>query len=255
MKQGDFVWYELCTPAPAAAADFYAGVVGWSIRPSALPGIDYRLACLGERQLAGIMTLPAEQMPPRPVWFGYVAVEDVDTKAAQIAAAGGAVHKPAQDIPGIGRFAVVADPQGAIFMLFKGVGEAPPPFAMMQTGTIGWHELHTADAQAGWDFYEHMFGWRKDAVHDMGPMGSYQLFTTGGMPVGGVFTDTQSAPHPYWLYYFVVDDIDAGLSRVEQGGGTLLHGPQEVPGGAWIINARDPQGGLFALVGMRPGKG
>jgi predicted enzyme related to lactoylglutathione lyase len=67
-----------------------------------------------------------------------------------------------------------------------------------------------------------------------------------------MMTDNRS-PHPYWLYYFVVDDIDAGLKRVEAHGGTLLFGPQEVPGGAWIINATDPQGGVFALVGMKKG--
>jgi len=251
MQQGDFVWYELCTTDPIAAADFYARVVGWTIRPSGLPGVDYSLACLGDRQVAGIMTLPQEQMPPRPVWFGYIAVDDVDAKAKEIESAGGGIHKAPQDIPSVGRFAVVYDPQGAVFMLFKGAGTPPPPFAMMQTGSVGWHELHARDLQAGWPFYERMFGWTKDVTHDMGPMGSYQLFKTSGLPVGGMMTDNQSSPHPYWLYYFVVDDIDSGLEKVKANGGAVLHGPQEVPGGAWIINAQDPQGGSFALVGMK----
>ncbi len=251
MKQGDFVWYELCTSDPAAAADFYAQVVGWTVKPSGMPGMDYRLICLGDRQIAGIMTLPPGEMPPRPVWFGYVGVDDVDAKAKEIAAAGGAIHKAPEDIPTVGRFAVVTDPQGAVFMLFKGAGTPPPPLGMMQTGSIGWHELHAGDAEAGWGFYEQMFGWTKDTLHDMGPMGGYQLFKASGPAIGGMMTDTHSSPHPYWLYYFVVDDIDAGLERVQAHGGTLLFGPQEVPGGAWIINAQDPQGGLFALVGMK----
>jgi predicted enzyme related to lactoylglutathione lyase len=189
-------------------------------------------------------------MPPRPVWFGYVAVDDVDAKAKDIEAAGGAIHKAPADIPTIGRFAVVRDPQGAVFMLFKGLGEPPPPLAMMQTGSVGWHELHARDAGTAWAFYEKMFGWTKDVAHDMGPMGQYQLFKTSALPIGGMMTDSTSA-HPYWLYYFVVDDIDAGVERVKASGGTVLFGPQEVPGGAWIINAQDPQGGHFALVGMR----
>jgi predicted enzyme related to lactoylglutathione lyase len=101
MTQGDFVWYELCTTDPVAAADFYSKVVGWTIKPSLLPGIDYSVACLGNHQLAGIMTLPPEQMPPRPVWFGYVAATDVDAKATEIRAAGGTVHKAPQDIQGL----------------------------------------------------------------------------------------------------------------------------------------------------------
>ncbi|HTI02434.1 MAG TPA: VOC family protein [Acidisoma sp.] len=253
MKQGDFVWHELCTTDPVAAAAFYGKVVGWTIRPSGLPGIDYSLACLGDRQIAGIMTLPAAQMPPRPIWFGYIAVDDVDAKAKEIETAGGSIHKAPEDIPSIGRFAVVSDPQGAVFMLFKGAGEPPPPLGMMQTGSVGWNELHARDAPAIWPFYEETFGWSKDTAHDMGPMGVYQLFKGSGLPCGGMMTDTQSSPHPYWLYYFVVDDIDAGLERVKSNGGTVLFGPQEVPGGAWIINAQDPQGGNFALVGMRKG--
>ena len=253
MKQGDFVWHELCTTDPAAAAAFYGKVVGWTIRQAGLPGIDYSLACVGDRQIAGIMTLPEAQMPPRPVWFGYIAVDDVDAKAAAIAAAGGTIHKAPADIPSIGRFAVVADPQGAVFMLFKGAGEPPPPLGMMQPGSVGWNELHARDAPAIWPFYEGTFGWSKDTAHDMGPMGIYQLFKASGLPCGGMMTDTQSPRPPYWLYYFVVDDIDAGVERVKANGGAVLFGPQEVPGGAWIINAQDPQGGTFALVGMRKG--
>lgn len=250
MKPGDFVWHELCTTDPVAAAEFYSQVVGWTVRDSGLPGIDYRLVCIGDRQVAGIMTLPAEQMPPRPVWIGYIAVDDVDVKAGEIEAAGGSIHKMPQDIPSIGRFAVVADPQGAVFMLFKGLGEASAPLPPMQSGSIGWNELHTSDWEKGWTFYERMFGWIKDTAHDMGALGIYQLFKSSALSIGGMMTDPQ-APHPYWLYYFVIDDIDAGLARVEANGGALLFGPQEVPGGAWIINAKDPQGGIFALVGMR----
>lgn len=250
MQQGDFVWYELCTPDPAGAAAFYAQVVGWKATQSSVPGADYTLLCLGERPIAGLMSLPPEQMPPRPVWCGYVAADDVDAKAAAVVAAEGAVHKPPQDIPNIGRFAVVADPQGAVSMLFNVQGEPLPPLPMMQAGTVGWHELHASDWEKAWPFYAQMFGWTKDAAHDIGPFGTYQLFRTSGLPCGGMMTDPQAA-QPYWLFYFVVEDIDAGVERVTAHGGTLLFGPREVPGGAWVVNAQDPQGGVFALVGMR----
>lgn len=250
MQQGDFVWYELCTNDPAAAAGFYERVVGWKTTDSGVAGTDYGIFSIGERPVAGVMTLPAGQMPPRPTWFGYIAVDDVDAKAAEIAAAGGRVFKPPQDIPSIGRFAVMIDPQGAVFQLFKGAGEPPPPPAAMQAGSVGWHELHTSDWNKGWRFYEDMFGWTKDTALDMGMMGTYQLFKTSGSPCGGMMTDP-GLSQPYWLFYFVVDDIDAGVERLTAAGGKLLFGPQEVPGGAWVINAEDPQGGVFALVGMR----
>lgn len=250
MKQGDFVWYELCTPDPVAAAEFYGKVVGWTVQQSRIAELDYTLVCVGDRQVAGIMRLPPEQMPPRPVWFGYVAADDVDAKAGEVAAAGGSIHVAPQDIPTIGRFAVVADPQGAVFIMFKDAGSPPAPLGMMQTGSVGWHELHTEDWEKSWAFYERMFGWAKDVAHEMGPIGTYQLFKASGLPIGGMFTDN-AARHPYWLYYFVVDDIDAGAARVQANGGTLRSGPMEVPGGAWVIQASDPQGGWFALVGMK----
>jgi len=252
MKPGDFVWYELCTSDPEAAAAFYSAVVGWTVRASGLPGIDYRLACVGDHNVAGIMTLPPEQRPPRPVWFGYIAVDDVDAKVVEVTAAGGSVHHAATDIPAIGRFAVVSDPQGAVFMLFRGIGTPPAPLKVMQAGSIGWHELHTSDLEAGWRFYERMFGWSKTSVHDMGPAGPYQLFETGASPLGGMFADA-GTPHPHWLYYFAVDDIDAAQARLTAGGGTVRSGPHQVPGGAFVLHADDPQGGAFALVGMRRG--
>ena len=252
MKPGDFVWYELCTSDPEAASAFYSAVIGWTVQTSAMPGIEYRLASVGDRQVAGIMTLPPDQMPPRPTWFGYIAADDVDAKVAEVTTQGGGVHRPATDIPAVGRFAVVSDPQGAVFMLFKGAGTPPPPLQIMQTGSIGWHELHTSDLKAGWRFYERMFGWTKAATHDMGPLGAYELFETSAAVVGGMFTDRET-PHPHWLYYFAVDDIDAAQGRLKAGGGKLRSGPHQVPGGAWIVHAEDPQGGAFALVGVRRG--
>lgn len=251
MKPGDFVWYELCTSDPEAASAFYSAVIGWTVQKSGLAGIDYRLAGVGDRQVAGIMTLPSEQRPSRATWFGYIAADDVDAKVAEVTAAGGSVHRPATDIPAVGRFAVVCDPHGAVFMLFKGAG-TPPPLEIMQTGSVGWHELHTADLEAGWDFYERLFGWTKAGTHDMGPLGGYLLFQTSAAVVGGMFTD-RDTPRPHWLYYFAVDDIDAAQARLKAAGGKLRSGPHQVPGGAWIVHAEDPQGAVFALVGMRRG--
>jgi predicted enzyme related to lactoylglutathione lyase len=79
-------------------------------------------------------------------------------------------------------------------------------------------------------------------------MGIYLIFSAGGPPIGGMISSTEGSPRPYWLYYFTVDAIDAAIERIKAGGGTVLHGPHEVPGGAWIVNAMDPQGAMFALV-------
>ena len=122
----------------------------------------------------------------------------------------------------------------------------------MKDGGVGWHELMTSDWQKAFDFYGGQFGWMKSTAMDMGPMGTYQLFkpVDGANDIGGMMT-LKDTPKPYWLFYFVVSDIDDAVKRVTSHKGTVMMGPMEVPGGAWVIQATDPQGAMFALVGMR----
>ena len=131
------------------------------------------------------------------------ASSDVDAYAGRVTKAGGAVHVPPTDIPNIGRFAMVADPQGAVFSLFKPLSDMPPPAADPATpGTIGWHELMAANGEKAFAFYADLFGWTKDEALDMGAMGRYQLFTAGGPPIGGMMTKPAEVPVPFWSYYF-----------------------------------------------------
>ncbi|QCI67444.1 VOC family protein [Phreatobacter stygius] len=250
----DFVWYELMTTDTEAAEAFYAKVVGWGTQDGSKPGMAYTLFTQGETQVSGMMELPAEArtMGVPPHWLGYVAVDDVDAATEQVKRLGGAVHVPPQDIPDIGRFSVVADPQTAALALFKSANPAPiPPVAPGTPGHIGWHELYAVDWEKELVFYGDMFGWQKAEAVDMGPMGTYQLFGAGGPPIGGMFNKPAEVPVPFWLYYFNVADIDAATERLKTAGGQVLNGPMEVPGGDWIVQALDPQGAMFALAGKR----
>lgn len=246
-----FVWYELMTTDAAAAAAFYTKVVGWKAVDSGMTGMNYTLLQTGETTIGGLMALDAAACAAgaRPAWGGYVGVADVDAAAAQLKAAGGRVHFGPEDIPGVGRFAAVADPQGAGFYLFKGnAGEMPPRPPAGTPGTVGWHELHAGDGSAAFEFYSSQYGWTKDTAMDMGPMGVYQLFGAGGAAIGGMMTKTADMPVPTWLYYFCVDRADAAAERVSAAGGKVLMGPHEVPGGGWIVQCMDPQGAMFAVV-------
>ena len=256
--QGAFVWYELMTTDPAAAAAFYCKVVGWTAADSTMPGMNYTLVSAGPDQVGGIMAIPdeARKMGATPGWEGYIAVADVDAAAARIIAAGGKVHHPPDDIPGIGRFAVVADPHGATFTLFRGApGDEAPTGEPSASGHVGWHELHAGDGAAAFAFYAGQFGWEKHEAMDMGPAGSYQMFGVAGSAkdksLGGMMTKMPETPRPHWLYYINVDAIDAAVERINGAGGKVVNGPMEVPGGSWIVNALDPQGALFALVAPR----
>ena len=251
MQPGSFVWIELMTTDSKAAERFYQQVVGWHMVDAGMTP-PYTLLMAGEAMVGGVMTLPPELSAAGtpPCWTGYVGVDDVDAMAARVTAAGGSVCRPPEDIPGIGRFAVVADPHGAAFIIFKGSGE--PPAATPAPGTpgiVGWHELHAGDGAKAFEFYSGLFGWTKTAAIDMGPMGIYQTFATGGdAAVGGMMTRMPDSPVPFWLHYFNVDAIDAAVARVTGAGGKVIMGPHQVPGDLWIVQCMDPEGAMFALL-------
>jgi predicted enzyme related to lactoylglutathione lyase len=247
---GKFVWYEYIGDDLDGAAEFYGHVVGWSVKDSGMGDFRYLIANAGDYGVAGLMTIPAEAraMGAPACWTGYIWVPDVDAAGAKLEAAGGKVWRPASDIVGVGRFAVVSDPQGATFILFRDTGGNPPPRPAFGTpGLVGWHELMAEDGQRALAFYQEFFGWKKDGEFDMGPMGIYYLFSTGHGESGGLMTRPPQVPGVFWRYYFNVEAIDAAAARVVAKGGKIVNGPHEVPGGSFIVHAVDPQGAFFAL--------
>lgn len=253
--QNRFVWYELMTSDTKGAKAFYADVFGWDIQDAGMPDMSYDILSVGSRAIGGLRPIPeaVRSLGGSPGWLGYIGVEDVDACAAQIVEMDGAVHRAPQDIPSVGRFAVVADPHGAAFVLFRpqeGSGEAGAP-SFGQPGHVGWHELHAGDGPQAFDFYSTLFGWKRGEALDMGPMGVYQIFETRGVAVGAMMTKTAEVPMPFWLFYFNVEELDAATARITRSGGQVIMGPHQVPGGSWIAHGLDPQGAIFALVAAK----
>lgn len=253
--QGLFIWYELITTDPEGAKAFYADVVGWTTSDMDMGGMIYTIVEAGGQGVGGLMLIPpeAKAMGAPPCWTGYVAVDDCDAAAAKATSLGGSVMKAPADIPGVGRFAIVADPHGAAFAIMTPAPmeteRARPP--MRTPGQASWHELYAGDLDQAWAFYSALFGWRKDEAMDMGPMGTYQLFANQDGVVGAMMKAADGGPKPTWNFYFQVGDIDAAAARVKAGGGQILSGPMEVPGEDWVFQGRDPHGASFALVGKK----
>lgn len=246
-------WYELSTSDLDAAEAFYAAVLGWSVRDSGMPGFTYHLAEAEGDAVAGLMTTPPQAAGVPPHWLIYFAVGDADGTAAAVAAAGGRIFAEPADIPGTGRFAVLADPQGAAFGILQPVpmdssDPAGNAFDQQKVSHGNWNELMTSDPDAGFGFYADLFGWKKAQAVDMGEMGIYQIFSHDGAEIGGVM-GLGNAPVPCWLPYFGANGVTAAIGRITAAGGTLAHGPFEVTGGAFIAVAQDPQGAWFAVVG------
>ena len=258
--QGGFIWYELMTPDPEGAKAFYDSVVGWTIGEAAPEFQGYRMIGRSDGKAAGgVMPLSEEmqQHGARPVWLGYIHVTDVDSSVRQIEQAGGKALMQPFDIPNVGRIAMVTDPQGAPFYNMKPIPPAGDPagksdvFSPDQAQHVRWNELSTSDPDGALDFYKRQFGWGQEGDMDMGEMGKYRFIQANGVTIGAVMRKPPQLPVSVWTYYIGVDDIDRAVAAINQGGGQILNGPMEIPGGEFALNGMDPQGAAFGLVGPR----
>ena len=247
---GHFVWYELMTTDMASARNFYANVAGWSTHDASAPGMPYTLLNLGETGIGGLMPLPPEarRTGAQPRWLGYVAVDDVDAAVAHVTKLGGTVLLPPVDIPGVGRFAIITDPQAATLALIKPPDDAQAAAqAQGKAEGVGWHELLAADSATAFDFYGALFGWHKGKIETKSS-GNYQPFLIGAEHLGGIFTKPAFVPAPFWLYYFNIRDMGAAVEKVVALGGKILEGPVDMASGSRIARCEDPQGAIFALM-------
>lgn len=252
--QGTPVWYEIIAPDADAAERFYGAVLGWRFqRPFGGLERDYRVAETDGTGVAGVMTPPAQMaMPPR--WFIYFGVDDVDRATAAAEAAGATVHIRPTDIPGVGRFSYMADPQGAMFYLMRGAGDEDSRAfrcgERVPQGHAVWNELAAPDPDAAISFYGEILGLRREGGMPMGELGEYSFIHAGPDCIGAVMGKMPDG-QPGWQVYFSVDDIDKALERLGQAGGHVVQGPDEIPGGAFALVAEDDQRARFGLVGPR----
>lgn len=245
---GQFVWHEHMTKDPKAAMAFYGDVVGWKTQPSE-NAQGYTMWVGPQGPMGGVMELPADaaKMGAPPHWMGDVQVADVDATVELAKTLGGKVHHAPSDIPNVGRFAVLADPQGASFAVFK------PSVAMdahdhAKAGEICWNELVTSDSKAAFAFYSQLLGWKSIQDMDMGPMGTYRIFGVGETQLGGMMDAPKGAPMPpMWVFYAATENLDAGIARATAQGAKVINGPMDVPGGGRMAQLIDPQGAVFAL--------
>ena len=259
---GRFIWYELMTPDPDAAATFYGAVVGWTVAAHSDPAAgaqDYRMIGRSDGAMAGgVLKLTGEMIAggARPVWLGYLHTADVDSTIAAIERDGGTVQMAASDLP-VGRIAMVADPQGAPIYLMKPTPPADQPdaqsdvFSVDRPQHVRWNELQSSDADASVAFYTRHFGWTQQGEMDMGPMGKYRFIQHDGVGIGAIMPKLDVVPHSVWSFYIGVDDIDRAAAAVTAGGGTLNGALMQIPGGEFSVHCSDPQGAAFGLVGPR----
>jgi len=243
-SRGSFVWHELITQDPGGAAAFYPRVVSWKSEPwDKIPG--YRVWLGAEGPAGGLMAPTDGSHGAGAYWLPFVGVTDAAATVASVQRLGGRVITGATVVPTGGTYAVFADPQGATCGVYA-AGASSSGASSGGLGGFSWHELATSDVLGALDFYSELFGWARGRSHDMGEMGPYQIFMHGGKEVGGIYNLTQGMS-PSWLSYVRVADASRAAGAAKAGGGRIINGPIEVPGGDWVAQILDPQGAAFAV--------
>ena len=251
-KQGEFVWHDLATSDLEGATRFYSEVMGWS--GAQMPGMEmpFIIFQAGEAMVGGAMAQTDEMkgMGAPPAWAPCIATEDIDALCARVPALGGTVLQTPSEAPG-GHFAVLQDPQGAVFEVFQSDennGQAEQ-VADVPAGHFSWYDLNTTDWEAARAFYSELFGWSESSVMES-PGGTYWMFrnSSGERSLGGMSNmANQLQVPPHWLCYVTVPDLDVAVERLKALGGQITHGPMQVPGGDRIAHGFDPQGAAIAL--------
>jgi predicted enzyme related to lactoylglutathione lyase len=235
---GHFVHRELMTSDVDAARAFYSALLGWAWQAVPMDGMTYWTSTAGDHPVAGVMPL---MDAPAPAWSTYLSVADVDAAAASVLANGGAQLVPPMDIPGIGRWACVADPQGAVFMLFTGASESPPPPDRPPLGTVCWETLNTTDVEAALQFYTAATPLTRAEFGGMAV-----LKAADGASVADVGPVAEGVP-PHWLLHFAVADLGASRARLLELGGSVIVPEIDIPTVGKIGIVADPQGASFSL--------
>ena len=189
---GHVVWHELSTSSVDKATSFYSDLLGWGVEVWKPGEMDYPMISVDGTTHGGFQ--PAEAGRPS-FWFGHIAVADTDEAAGKATARGATVLAGPMEVPEIGRFALIRDPQGAVCSLYTPVGEGPAA-----EGVFAWDELMTEDVEASTAFYTDVAGWTTSEM-DMGDM-TYTNGCTGvnsiewfeGVATVGGFPAQQYAP-------------------------------------------------------------
>jgi predicted enzyme related to lactoylglutathione lyase len=246
LNTGRFVWHELHTTDRPKAVKFYTQLLGWESNEYPMgPGEPYSLILREGKDIAGITKSKAPASVP-PHWIPYLGVENVDAFAAKVTELGGKILNSPTDIPNVGRFAVVSDPQGAAFALYKDVKPYAEEPAIPPTGSFCWEELMTNDPEGAATFYASLFGYKVEPV-EMAGAGTYRILKRGDRMTAGVMKMPEMVPRPSWLAYIATKDVDAATRRAQELGAQVAVQPQDIPKIGRFSVIADPTGAAIAL--------
>lgn len=249
MTQRRFVWFDLMSTNPEASLRFHTELLGWEVTVRDMGGYDYPMFSGSGHGIGGLVTLdPGAGIPSH--WVAYLECGDVDGTVERVKALGGQGCVPPTDIPGVGRFAVVEDPQSAIFSPFASHhGDSPIP-AQAKVGQVCWSELMTPDVNHAAAFYSALCGWDSDHAEML--MGDevvhYRVMSHRGSRFAGIMPMPEGTnARPLWMNYIKVEDVDDVAARAQVLDGKVHISPRHLPSVGRFAMLSDPAGAVLSV--------
>jgi predicted enzyme related to lactoylglutathione lyase len=244
-----FVRHDLMTTDVAAASVFYRDLFGWQTSEAQAMGSTVVRLSAGGKVLGAVLSFDRRAGAPSH-WIPYVYVDSVEDCCRRVSELKGEVSTgPTSVLPG--RFAVVNDPQKALFAPFTPEGGNPAETAGPAMGQFCWDELVTSDVDGARAFYSALFGWGSKEWDPASP-GRYTLFTRGAGEFAGVMKVPAELPRPTWLAFVLVPDVAASVASARRLGGRVVVGPQpDVRNVGRYALLADPTGGVLGV--FQPG--
>jgi predicted enzyme related to lactoylglutathione lyase len=243
---GKFIWADLFTTDPVAAAKFYTGLFGWTTNKIEQDGKTYTVFSNGKRPVAGLAPRSSSNVKRSSRWIGYIAVKDISATLALVPIGGGQVRAPAREFPDRGWQAIIGDNEGCIVGVLQSssgdtADDEPKP------GDLNWFELYVKDPQAVSVFYGQVFGY-KVAPDERTERKNDFLLSSGDLARAGVAPLPDDGTKSGWLAVVRVDNLDALLARVPALGGEVLVKPRPVAYESRFAIIADSTGGSIGLV-------
>ena len=245
VETGRFVWHDLMARDVGAARKFYGDLLGWRFEDTRRGDRPYVLASSAAGRVAGIVDISAMANAGQQ-WLSFMAVDDVNKSAAQVRSDGGKVLVEPRDLDGIGRAAVVADPQGAPFGLAQLLRNPPDPQQPIANHFF-WQEYLARDAAQALDFYKRLAAYESAITDSRLGIEYHVLRKTRGR--AGLFQlpATVVDVEPNWLPYVFVSDPATVAARVPGLGGRIVVAARpDLRNGSLVVIA-DPGGAVLAL--------
>ena len=243
---GKFIWFELASTNPAQLKKFYGDVFGWTFKTTTNTNEEYALIRNGDHAIAGIFRAkPRSDVNLGALWIGMMSVPNPH-KTVEIANnSGGAVHTSPRSLPNRGTYALLRDPEGALFGVLKS-DSGDPVDREIKDGDFFWFDLFARDTQRASQFYKNLAGY--EVITDEIDGTKRTFLRSADKYRAGIVPLPKDANRSGWLPYIKVKDVNATLQKVEAAGGVVMVAPDKALFDGNLAIFADSLGGIMGII-------